>query len=60
MQDTLQAQRNRAAQRRALRQATLNAMKALRQKPVVAGKVQAVQMLDPQASKEKPVETGHL
>jgi len=35
-------------------------MKALRQKPVVAGKVQAVQMLDPQASKEKPVETGYL
>jgi hypothetical protein len=60
MQDTLQAQRNRAAQRRALRQAALDAMKTLRRKPVVAGKVQAAQTLDPQPSKEKPVETGHL
>jgi hypothetical protein len=60
MQDTLQAQRNRAAQRRALRQATLNAMKALRQKPAAAVKVQAVQTLDPQPAKQEPVKTGHL
>jgi hypothetical protein len=35
-------------------------MKALRQKPAVAVKVQAVQTLDPQPSKQEPVKTGHL